>query len=210
MFLRRRQDLHRLRSCTDWFFAGWILRQPAQFAFDHFLQLRDLDIHFLEDGGHQPAFLVKERLQQVQGAKKLVVSLLCNFLSTLDGFGCFDGQFSRIKGHDGKLRKTDPRMRKEGTALRKEANVCPDGSCQPVFAADKPLCSFRACQNDPSSRSGGLSAHEWHRKSDEMLFSLASQGLTAVSLPNERGKMDVPTCRGLIARLLRQVPFLLT
>ena len=193
MFLRRRQDLHRLGSCTDRFFTGGILWQPPQFAVDHFLQLRDLDIHFLEDGGHQPAFLVQERLQQVQGPQKLVVSLFCNFLSALNCFGRFDGEFSGIKGHAGKLRKTDPRMRKEGTALGKEANLCPGGSCQPVFAADKPLCSFRACQNDPSSRSGGLSAHEWHRKSDEMLFSLASQGLRAVSLPNESGKLDVPT-----------------
>ena len=88
--------------------------------------------------------------------------------------------------------------------------MCPDGSCQPVCAAENVLCSFRACQNDPSSRSGGLSRRQCVRKSDEMLFSLASQGLAAVSLPNESGKMDVPTCRGLIARLLRQVSFLLT
>jgi hypothetical protein len=88
--------------------------------------------------------------------------------------------------------------------------MCPDGSCQPDFAAKDRLCSFRACQNDPSTRSVGLDVQECLGKSDEKLFSLASQGLRAVSLPNESGKMDVPNCRGLIARLLRQVPFLLT
>lgn len=71
--------------------------------------------------------------------------------------------------------------------------MCPGGSCQPVYAAENVLCSFRACQNDPSSRSGGLKACQSVRKSDEKLFSLASQGLTAVSLPNESGKLDVST-----------------
>lgn len=63
--------------------------------------------------------------------------------------------FRGSKAMDGSLRNTDPRMRKEGTAWRKEANVCPDGSCQPVCAAENVLCSFRACQNDPSSHQTG-------------------------------------------------------